>query len=169
MLRRLPATALALAAFGLAILLGCESAGTSAKKSGGSSAGASQVFEYSSGGANHPGGQGEWRVRLTSGGLFTVTHVVGERATVLGSFFLTKDETDRLWQLISDADIGRQESSARLGIPDEPKHTFTLRGKEAGRSVAIWANDLDKQKPLAAVRDEIRKLIEAYTGKKPVL
>ena len=170
MARWLTATALVLTAVVLVILPGCKSTDTSTKKSGEASAtGAQHVFEYSSGGASHPEGFGEWRVRLTSGGLFTVTHVLGERATVLGTFFLTKAETDRLWQLITDAGIGSEESSTRAGVPDEVKHAFTLRGKDADKSVSVWANDLDKHESLAAVRDEIKQLIKAYTGKKPVL
>jgi hypothetical protein len=129
----------------------------------------SQVFEFSSGGAHHPGGFGEWRVRLDAAGIFSITHNVRGEVKDYGAFTLTERENSGLWELIQDTHIESLESSQRPGVPDEIQYTFALRDETQVHSVKIWVNDARENDEIVALVDRIATLIEARTGQKPVL
>ena len=127
-----------------------------------------RVFEFSSGGAYHFAGFGEWQVRLDGEGVFSVEHNVrGEKDH--GSFELTEAESAELWGLIDVADVGGLESSQRDGVPDEVQYTFALRDGERVHKVGIWANDARENKELMTLIDEIGGIIAKYTGESVVL
>jgi hypothetical protein len=128
-----------------------------------------QVLEFSSGGAHHPEGFGEWRVRLDTAGAFSITHNVRDEMKDYGAFTLTDRENSELWELIRIADVKNIESSERPGVPDEVKYTFVLRDEIQAHSVEIWVNDARKNDKIVALVDRIATLIEAYTQQKTVL
>jgi hypothetical protein len=127
------------------------------------------VFEFSSGGAHHPKGFGEWQVKLNAVGVFSITHSIQDEVKDYGAFTLTERENSELWELIRAADIESLESSHRPGFPDEVKYTFVLRDETQVHSVEIWINDACKNAEIVALVDGITTLIEAYSRQKPVL
>jgi hypothetical protein len=127
------------------------------------------VFEFSSGGAHHPAGFGEWRVRLDGAGVFSITHNVRDEVEDYGTFTLTERENSELWELVRAADIESLESSQRPGVPDEVKYTFVLRDETQSHLVEIWVNDARKNDEIVALVDRIATLIEAYAKQEPVL
>ncbi len=128
-----------------------------------------QVFEFSGGGAYHPQGFGEWRVRLDAAGMFSITHNIRDETTDYGVFTLTERENSELWELIRAAGIEGLEPPQRPGVPDEVKYTFVLRDGTQVHSVEIWGNDARENDEIVALIDRIAALIEAHTGQKPVL
>ena len=128
-----------------------------------------QMFEFSSGGAHHPQGFGEWRVRLDAAGVFSIAHNVRDEVKDYGAFTLTEGENSELWELIRAANIESLESSQRPGVPDEVKYTFVLRDEARAHSMEIWINDARENDEIIALVDRIATLIEAYTKLKPVL
>ena len=126
-------------------------------------------FEFSSGGAHHPQGFGEWRVRLDAAGVFSITHNVRDEVKDCGAFTLTERENSELWELVRAANIESLESSQRLGVPDEVKYIFVLRDETQAHSVGIWVNDARRNDEIVALVDRIATLIEVYTKQKPVL
>jgi hypothetical protein len=161
----------------LLILSGCASDGGGESGQGKADDGAQsataaadeRVFEYASGGASHFEGHGEWRVRVTAGGAMTVAHDVRGTVTDHGTVFLTRDETADLWQAIDAAGVDQLASSTAPGIPDDVKQTFALRAEGKERAAAIWGNEVRKNTPLVALKQQLARLVEAYTGAKPVL
>jgi hypothetical protein len=127
------------------------------------------VFEFSSGGAHHPQGFGEWRVSLDAAGVFSITHNVRDEIEDYGAFTLTERENSESWGLVRAADIESLESSQRPGVPDEIKYTFALRDETQAHSVEIWINDARENDEIVALVDRIATLIEVYTGQKPIL
>jgi hypothetical protein len=128
-----------------------------------------RAFEFSSGGAHHPGGFGEWRVRLDAAGAFSITHSVRDEMKDYGTFTLTDRENSELWELIQIADIRNIASSQRPGVPDEVRYTFVLRDEIQAHSVEIWVSDARKNDKIVALVDRMATLIEAYTKQQPVL
>jgi hypothetical protein len=128
-----------------------------------------RVFEFSSGGAYHFAGFGEWQVRLDGEGVFSVEHNVRGEINDYGSFELTKGERAELWGLIDVADVGGLESSQRAGVPDEVQYTFALRERGRVHEMRIWANDARENEGLMTLIDEIGGIIEKYTGESVVL
>lgn len=128
-----------------------------------------RVFEFSSGGAHHPQGFGEWRVSLDATGAFSITHNIRDEVKDYGTFTLTERENTELWELVQAANIEGLESSQRPGVPDEVKYTFALRDGTQAHSVEIWINDARENDKIIALVDHIATLIEAYTGQKPIL
>ncbi|HID63278.1 MAG TPA: hypothetical protein EYP49_11145 [Anaerolineae bacterium] len=128
-----------------------------------------RVFEFSSGGAYHPQGFGEWRISLDAAGVFSITHNIRGETKDYGVFTLTEKENSELWELVRAAGIEGLESSPRSGLPDEVKYTFVLRDGTQAHSVEIWVNDARENDEIVALVDRLATLIEAYTGQKPVL
>lgn len=126
-------------------------------------------FEFSSGGAHHPQGFGEWRVRLDAAGVFSITHKARDEIKDYGAFTLTERESSELWELVQAADIEGLESSQRPGVPDEVKYTFALGDETRAHLVEVWINDALQNDEIVALVDRIATLIEAYTGQTPVL
>ena len=125
-----------------------------------------QTFQFSSGGAHHPEGFGEWQVQLNAAETFSVTHNVAGQITAYGPFTLTPAENQKLWQRIDAAQITRlSQELQRVGVPDEVAYTFSL----ADYSAVIWINDARKDTALMALVDYIKTLIKTYTGENAVV
>ncbi len=124
-------------------------------------------FEFSSGGAYHIEGFGEWQVRLEETGSLAIAHNVQGQVTTYGPFALTEQEQDEIWQLIRAANIDELDSSQRGGLPDEVQYTLTL-GKR-NTPTTIWINEARKHDKLMALVDGLAVLIEKYVGQKAVL
>lgn len=127
------------------------------------------TFFFSSGGAYHPSGHGEWRVRLAPSGELTLTHKRGEEAEDFGPFRLDPAENESVWALIQALDIPCRASSLRLGIPDEALISFSLKGTDQEFRLELWEGDAWDDPQAAALLGELSRLIEAWTGLKPVL
>jgi len=127
------------------------------------------AFIFSSGGAYHPEGLGEWRVQVDGFGNFEVVHQVEDEVESFGPFQLEAEENQQLWELIQAADIPNRESSTRPGVPDEVQYTFTLKSATCVYQVTLWIGDAQEDEVLMALVDELAMLIEKYTGQVPRL
>lgn len=128
-----------------------------------------RAFEFSSGGADHPQGFGEWRVSVDAGGTASIAHDVRGEVEEFGPFELAKRDNSRLWELIDAAGILDLESSERQGVPDEVRYTFVLTDATGTHEAQIWVNDARESAEITALVDGIAVLIEAHTHQKPVL
>lgn len=128
-----------------------------------------RTFEFSSGGACHPQGFGEWQVRLTGDGTFSIVHNVAGEITAFGPFALTEQENSRVWELVQAAQLDNTESTQRPGVPDEVQYTFALTDNAETHTIKIWINDARKNDKIIALVDGIGFLIELHTKTKPVL
>ncbi len=126
-------------------------------------------FSYSSGGAYHISGFGEWSITLDQAGNFAVTHIVNDMITDYGTFALSTEENAALWDLIDAADINKLKSSGRLGMPDEVQYTLALTENGRRHEVQIWIDEAQKIEAITQLVAKIGSLIETYTGQQPVL
>jgi len=127
-----------------------------------------QFFAFSSGGAYDFQGFGEWKVRADDSGHLTVDHDLFGAVSSFGPFQLLPDESASLWDLIVGAAFDQRLSSRGPGIPDETMLGFALSAQEM-HSVQLWASDAFVDLSVTELINEIGKLIEKYTGKKPTL
>jgi len=118
-----------------------------------------QFFAFSS---------GEWKVRVDDNGHLTVEQDVFGAVTSFGPFQLSVDESASLWDLITGAAFDKRPSSPGPGVPDESMLGFALSAQEM-HSVQLWASDAFVDLTVTELINEIGKLIEKYTGKKPTL
>jgi hypothetical protein len=130
---------------------------------------AGQVFQFSSGGAYHFEGFGEWRIRLEAGGALSIEHDVRGEVKDYGTFTLSDKENQEMWELIQAADIENLETSQRTGMPDEVQYTFNLKDGTQAYTAKIWIDDARQNERLGALVDRLGALIESYTGREPVL
>lgn len=144
----------------IATLTGCVSRSASL---------AGQVFQFSSGGAYHFEGFGEWRIGLEADGALSIEHDVRGEVKDYGTFTLSDKENQEMWELIQAADIENLETSQRTGMPDEVQYTFTLKNGTQAHTAEIWIDDARQNERLVALVDRLGALIESYTGQEPVL
>ena len=128
-----------------------------------------QTFEFSSGGAYHVEGYGEWVIRADTEGTFSVTHNIRGEVTDYGSFLLAEQESVELWRLIRGIAIEKLHSSDRLGLPDEIEYRFILRDNGQAYSVSLWVDDARENRRIVALVEQLAVLIERHTGEEPVL
>lgn len=127
-----------------------------------------QAFEFSSGGAYHVEGYGEWAVTVDTQGIFSVTHNVRGEVVDYGSSLLAGQENSDLWKLIRAIEIESMESSDRLGVPEEVQYSFVLRDNGLTHPVSLWADDARESEGVVALVEQLGVLIEKDTGEKPV-
>jgi hypothetical protein len=89
--------------------------------------------------------------------------------TDFGSFLLSPSETALLWDLIAAATLEQRTPSRRAVLPQEAMLAFALSAQETLHSVQLWANEAFADETIARLIGDVEKLIEKYTGKKPVL
>ena len=128
-----------------------------------------RLFAFSSAAAHDSDGFGEWRVRAEESGRLTVEHNVLGAVTDFGSFSLSPSETASLWDLITAAAIEQRVPSRRAIVPHETLLAFALSAQETLHSVQLWANEAFADESIARLIEDVEKLIEKYTGTKPVL
>jgi len=126
-------------------------------------------FTFSSGGAHHPEGFGEWLFTLNQGPWVEIAHHVGDDLTDYGEFELGWEEASALWRLVEAVDVVSLESSTRPGLPDEPVFTLELERGDGLYTVELWANDARETADVAALVEAIGSAIESCTGVTPVL
>lgn len=126
-------------------------------------------FSFSSGGAHHIEGYGEWIVTLDQDGNFAVKYNVSDVITDYGTFNLTPEENDSLWAQVKAANIDELKTSHRLGLPDEVQYTLSLTENGTRHEVQIWIGEVREIEALVKLVAQIGVLIEAYTGQQPVL
>ena len=127
-----------------------------------------QAFEFSSGGAYHVDGYGEWTVVVDTRGALSVTHNVRGEVVDYGPFLLAGQENLDLWRLIRATGIESMESSDRLGVPEGVQYGFVLRDNGLTHSVGLWADDARESEGVVALVEQLAVLIEKVTGEKPV-
>jgi hypothetical protein len=125
-------------------------------------------FTFSSGGAHHPEGHGEWLFTLNDGPWVEITHRVGEDVTEYGDFKIDSEDYIALWRLIDAVDVLALEPSTRPGIPDEPTFTFNLERGDGSHVVDLWSGDARENPDIVALVDAIGVTIESCTGVTPV-
>jgi hypothetical protein len=126
-------------------------------------------FEFSSGGAYHPSGYGEWRIQLESQGQLSIEHNVQGKVTEYGPFRISEQENQELWRLINQCKLENLGSSKLPGIPDEVKYTFSLKDPTGVHQADLWVGDTQDNYDLVLLVDQIGSTIESCTGEKPVL
>ncbi len=127
-----------------------------------------QAFEFSSGGAYHIEGFGEWTVTVDTQGALSVTHNVRGEVVDYGSVLLAGQENSDLWKLIRAIEVESRESSDRLGVPEEVQYSFVLRDNGLTHSVSLWADDARESEGVVALVERLEVLIEKVTGEQPV-
>jgi hypothetical protein len=128
-----------------------------------------ESFEFSSGGAYHISGFGEWQIALQKDGKLSIIHNLAGKITDYGSFQLPDEENRELWQLITALDLPNLESSQRPGNPDEVSYTFVLSDQSGEHLVEIWVNEALEDDRIVALVDAIASMIEATTKQIPVI
>ena len=128
-----------------------------------------QTFEFSSDGAYHVEGYGEWAIKTDTEGVFSVTHNIQGEVVDYGSFLLADRESLELWRLIRGIAIEKLDSSDRLGLPDEIAYSFVFRDNGKAHSVRMWVNDARENERIVALVEQLAASIEQVTGEKPVL
>jgi hypothetical protein len=126
-------------------------------------------FEFSSSGAYHPSGFGEWQIKLQEEGKLSITHDLAGKVTEYGPYQLTEEEKRGFWELITAIDLPGLESSQRPGNPDEVKYTFVLKDRSGEHRAEIWISDALSDSHILALVEYITSLIESYTKQKPVI
>jgi hypothetical protein len=126
-------------------------------------------YEFSSGGAYHPSGYGEWIVRFSNDGAISVRHKRGGEVTDMGQYRLADGERAELDALFLSLDISGMTSSTRPGLPDEALYSFTLRGGSGTHTASVWINDARDNQAIMGMVSYLATLIERYTGEKPVM
>ena len=127
------------------------------------------MFEFSSGGAYHFEGYGEWQIKVDAAGNFSVAHNVQGEVKPYGTFTLTEKETADLWQLIRASHIEEMSPPQRAGVPDEVQYTFNLEDETDVYTVKVWINDARQNDQIVALVNQIAMLIKKYTGETPIL
>lgn len=130
---------------------------------------AGRSFEFASGGANHPSGAGEWRVKLDGAGVLAIAHDVQGKVREYGTATLPAGASADLWSLIEAAKLAEVKSSTRPPMPDEVAYTFTLREGGRTHNVRIWVTEAADSQALVGLVQGIGALIEQQTQVKPVL
>ncbi|HVN16810.1 MAG TPA: hypothetical protein VMT73_13790 [Anaerolineales bacterium] len=125
-------------------------------------------FAFTSGGA-HRLGTGEWKIRADENGSLAIQHDLYGSVRDFGTFDLSPDESASLWNLIAGAAFEKRVSTSRPGIPDESMLGFALFAQATLHSVQLWASEALEDLSIKRLVEEIGKLIEKYTGRKPVL
>jgi hypothetical protein len=129
-----------------------------------------RTFEYSSGGAYHFEGYGEWLVIVDDDGDMTITHNTYDDEIVdYGPYDLTAAEVAGLWEAVDAIDLEDIYFEPRPGVPDEVSCRFEVKGEGEDVVLATWINDIREHKGLADIINYCGALIQKYTGVKPVL
>ena len=136
---------------------------------GDSQVNASDVFEFSSGGAYHIQGHGEWIIKLTGAGNFSVKHNVKGKIKNFGDFKLSENEKSGTWKVVRGLNVDKMKTSTRPGVPDEVQYTFSLKTKSGSYSAKIWVNDLRDKAEVKQFLNQVKILIKKYVGKDAVL
>lgn len=126
-------------------------------------------FAFSSGGAYHFQGRGEWKVRADEDGHLSVEHDVFGAVTRFGPFQLAQADADSLWDLIAGAAFEQRTSPPGPGMPEESLLGFALSGQSSLLNVQLWTSETREDIPISSLLDELDRLIEKYTGRKPTL
>ena len=124
-------------------------------------------LQFSSGGAYHPDGYGEWTTIVDKEGRFTVEHDVMGNATNYPPYDLVLSDKEEIWHLICAAALDEIASSVRQGVPDEVMYVFVYGNGTAMDTLKIWREDATKIVGLGVLVGEIELLIEKYCGVKP--
>ena len=127
------------------------------------------LFEFRSGGANHPSGHGEWIVTLVAPDKFSMKKKFGEKETDRGSVTLTEDEKVRLWGLIDAVDVVNLRPPHRDASPDEVILTFSVDDDVGTHIREVLINDSREREAVVSLVNYLGTLIEKYAGEKPVL
>jgi hypothetical protein len=126
-------------------------------------------FAFSSGGAYHFQGNGEWKVRADEDGHLSVEYNVFGVVTRFGPFQLAQDDAALLWDLIAGAAFEQRDSPPGPGMPEESLLGFALSGQSSLFNVQLWASETREDAPILNLLGELDRLIEKYTGRKPAL
>ena len=123
----------------------------------------SAVLEFDTGGAYHPGGAGEWVVRVTGTGEMSVRQQVREAVRDYGTFRLSAGETQALWRAIDEADLSKLRSSTRSGVPDEVQLSLRLVAEGRTCEASVWEDDALENRRLARMAAWLGMLVKRYT------
>lgn len=127
-------------------------------------------FEFSSGGAYHPEGFGEWRVKLNDNGTIEIVHQVGCEVREWISANLAPDRIEELRQLVNQL-MGDAELQTREGqiTPGTPIYSIALEEERHRKILRIPLAEAGAGASPSKLVEQIRELIVTYTGETPVL
>ena len=133
-------------------------------------AAAGRAFEFSSGGAYHLGGHGEWVFAVNDAGEMTIAHnVCDEDVSKYGPYELTSSQVGALWDRVDAAALADVDFPVRPGVPDEVRYRFEVRGEGEDVVLEVWVNDAREHAGLVALVNCCGALIHSYAGIEPVL
>ncbi|MDX1520697.1 MAG: hypothetical protein R3264_03640 [Anaerolineae bacterium] len=144
----------------MSLITGCATQGGQAEPA---------LFLFAGGGADLLAGYRAWEVQLDTHGNFSVAKNVRGDTEEFGPYVLTAAENRAMWDLIEEIRFDRLASSSRPGIPDEVKYVFKLHGEVGSPLIELWAGEARQNVQLSKLIDQIRSLIEKYTGKRAIL
>jgi len=124
-----------------------------------------RMFDFVS---NMPEGD-DWQIRVRDSSMWAA-YGDGERVKELGTANLTKQETDKLWQLVDDVDIGGRKK----GKKDEDNGYVTLRLREPHEdqqhditTIFVSRETAADDEQVVSLAGYLQKLIEKHFKKKP--
>jgi hypothetical protein len=128
-----------------------------------------RAFEFSSGGAYHPEGFGEWRVRVTRDGTLEIVHQLKEEVRGWEPRRLEPPELTELFRLVERVREVVERTGERPIAPGESTYTLTLEDNGRRETIRVPRESADRLEGVAEFVDGIRELIVAQTGEVPVL
>jgi hypothetical protein len=128
-----------------------------------------RYFAFSSGGAQHDQGFGDWRIHTDANGNLTIEYNLLGGVTRFGPFRLSAREAQSLWDLIAGAGFDRRMTQSSRGKPDEAVLAFVLFAGKGLHSVQLWSSEALQDASVRPLINEISTLIEKYTGRKALL
>jgi hypothetical protein len=153
----------------LHVLLLCAAIVISGAACVGKSQDTREYLEFSSGGAFHPSGHGQWSVRLCRDGTLSVRHTVKDKVVLDSIFTLTHAEVGRFFGLFCRINVKGMGSSRRQGLPDEVAYIFVLKDGSGIFKKSVWIGDARDNAAIMELVSYTETLIEKYTGERPVL
>ncbi len=127
-----------------------------------------RTYEFSSGGSFHPDGRGEWILRLRGDALWIARDRKG-KITEYGTFKLSEPESDKLWRLVTKAQIASRPATARDDGGENVRYRFSLKNasKRLPHTIELRDDEVAGDEQLKILVTYEGRLIKKYTGKKP--
>jgi len=123
-----------------------------------------RVFEFSSGGAYHPQGFGEWILAANNKGSFGIRHNVRGDFKEYGVHDLTTDENRELWECIEGVKLTSLTPVREEGYPDEAQYTLSLNEGEKLSERKLWSAEAQENQDFSYLISNLERLTRKYSG-----
>ncbi|MHA2364853.1 MAG: hypothetical protein ACXAC7_12935 [Candidatus Hodarchaeales archaeon] len=124
-------------------------------------------FSFSSGGAHHISGFGEWQVKIEESSITITLNLHGEIKNY-GIFELESNDLNIIKEYLDKCEFNSLKSLTRPGVPDEVIMSFKLKEDKNQFKINKWAKEVQKNQNLAELTEFLKTLIIRFTKKTPV-